>query len=179
MHLEAPEPSRDPYAPIRGRIESELSRLRAELSSLDAQMSNLGDLRKRLVSDRDFLVRRLERMDDRGDGNGPLTGQGIGLYARSADIARRLERWIATYGRGAQSALVRSSGVSRRNIYAILHAERELVTIDLAEKLLRALGEERLLGDEVPVLDLDSREYASHGHLQIAPPEAPRSCEEA
>lgn len=125
---------------------------------LDETRAEIVDIRKRIRADSDRLDRLLPYRDrlrrqlaDPPSGAGVSNG-GKDILVVPADILGDIiQEWADNRAENKIMDLSANSGVNARNIRGIKSGEQRSVNLSTAEKLLKAMGLEHLLGDRLPV----------------------------
>lgn len=124
--------------------------LRTEIKVVQGRMQGDADYLQRLRRERDRVRRQLA---EPGNGKGPRKGERDIFVVDAGLLGDIIYEWANKRPENRIVDLSANAGVNARNIRGFKNREVKTVRLDIAEKLLIAMGLEHLLGDELPIID--------------------------
>ena len=127
-----------------------LEELRAEVKVVRDRMQDDSDYLDKLRSE----INRVRRqVAEPGNGKGPRKGDRDILVVDAGLLGDIIYEWANARPENQIINLSVNAGVNARSIRGFKNREQRTVGLDIAEKLLIAMGLEHLLGDTLPIID--------------------------
>ena len=126
-----------------------LEELRIEIKVVQGRMQGDANYLQRLRRERDRIYRQIQEPPT---GNGVSSGGNDPMVVDATILGDIIREWGAKSEDNRFVDLSTLSGVNARSIRNIKSGQQHVVTLMIAEKLLKVMGLEHLLGERLPIV---------------------------